>query len=351
MRYKSWALAFVILTFGGTLGLGVGNYLLDPFGLRSVEGKNFYNLSKAEFSYMYPVKIAQKAPYYLVGSSRTWYLNLPRLSHYLNTHIIRVGMANQSLDESLLLLHALKANSGHFIAGFDAFALSTARLPHNRLQQEFAKDTHHNTISFLLNPRTTQALLRVFKYKILKRPNDWYFTYENLRIGKTSSHERIEEHNFLKPNPEYKGAQFEHYDIDQSKILELARLGDSQDIFIIFPKYAYYYELFARYGVQEPYFRAIEILVGNTKARVFSFYGNNSITCDKDNFDDYAWHLKPKVGDLILARIFDDGTKSLPEDFGVELTQSNIHSYLQSLRKQIRSNPCKSTESKITESK
>lgn len=333
---KAWSIGFFLATFVGSISLALTNHYFDPFGLRSVEGKDFYNLSKAEFSYMYPTKIAQKAPYYLVGSSRTWYLSLPRLSRYLKAHIIRVGMASQSLSESLLLLRTLKSNGGHFIAGFDAFALSTARISPNRLYEEFSKDSQTNAIDFALNPHTTQALLRMFKNKILTRPNDWYFTHEDLRAGETNTHKEIEEKNFLKPDPEYRGARFAYYDIDETKILELASLGDSKDIFIIFPKYAYYYELFARYGVQEPYFRAIEILVKNTNARVFSFYGNNSITRHRDNFDDYAWHFKPKVGNLILARIFNDnsGNKDVSVGFGIELTKDNITTYLQSLREQ-----------------
>lgn len=329
MRYKHWTIAFVLLTFCGSISIGVGNYLLDPFGLGSVEKKDFYNLSKAEFSYMYPAKIAQKVPYYLVGTSRTWYLSLPSLSHYLKNHTIRVGMASQSLDEMLLLTTHIKANGGHFIAGFDAFSINATRKAPNRLQQEFAKDTHTNTIGFLLNPRTTQASLRYVKDLLLSRPMEWLFDKVDSQSGAHNSHEEILHYRFVQKREDM---LYESYTPNTQKILQLARLADSSDIFVIFPKYAYYYELFARYGVQEPYFRAIEILVRNTKARVFSFYGINSITRDRDNFDDYAWHFKPKIGKLILARIFGDPNVSVPHDFGIELTRDNITPYLQSLR-------------------
>lgn len=353
MHYRFWTLAFVILTFVGTLGMGVGNYLLDPFGLRSIEGKNLMTISKKLDSYIYKPKILQKAPYYVSGSSRTFNLNAQKLTHYLKSHVIFVDITSQSLDENLFLLQALKHNGSNFISGFDAFALSTARKDKNRFSEPFTQDNLTAYITLLIHPYTTRASVALLiKDMLLHAPHDRGLTLENERAGERNTHEEIEEYRFKRLHSDMQsGALYEHYNINESKILKLAHLGDSQDIFIIFPKYAYYYELFARYEVQEPYFKAIEILVSNTKARVLSFYGNNSITCNKDNFDDYAWHFKPKVGDLILARIFDDGTKSLPEDFGVELTKENIHSYLQSLRKQIRSNPCKSTESKITESK
>lgn len=331
---KTWSIAFVLIIFLVSLFIISINYYLDPYGLRSVENKNFTNLSKTEYSYMYPIKIAQKAPYYLVGTSRTKYLNLPLLAHYLHKHIISVGMSAQSPEESLTLIKALKTNGSHFISGFDAFVLNTANPSSNRLEQVF-ETNYANMLSFLFNTTTIKATIRNLTDTLLSQPNDLIFTQDNLHIGEKNSNTDIE-NNFISVSQNPKDAQSFRYDINESQIFEFAKLGDSQDIIIIFPKHAYYYKLFEKYGVQEKYFHAIELLVNNTKARVYSFYGINSITRDKANFDDYGWHFKPKIGNLILAKVFQDESVEVPKDFGVELTKENVGAYLQNLRDSIQ---------------
>lgn len=331
---KTWSIAFVLIIFLGSLFIVSINYYLDPFGLRSVENKNFVNL-RASYSYLYPIKIAQKAPYYLVGSSRTRQLSLPLLAHYLDKHIIWIGMPGQSLEESLTLIKALKVNGSHFVSGFDAFAITTARINSNYLQNAFA--SHNSIIGFLFNLYTIQASFRALTDKFLSHPNDSIFTQENLQTIAKKHPKELEYFHFIRRDPAYKDAIFSLYDINESQILEFAKLGDSQDIIIIFPKHAYYYKLFEKYGVQEKYFHAIKLLVNNTKARVYSFYGINSITRDKANFDDFdSSHFKPKIGNLILAKIFQDESVEIPKGFGVELTKENVEAYLQNLRDSIQ---------------
>lgn len=331
---KTWSIAFVLIIFLGSLFIVSINYYLDPFGLRSVENKNFINLSKTEYSYMYPIKIAQKAPYYLVGTSRTKYLNLPLLAHYLHKHIIHIGMDAQTLDENLFLLKFLKTYGSHFVSGFDALTLNTAYPRSNRLKQVF-ETNYANMLSFLFNTNTIKATVRSLADTLLSQPNDLVFTQDNLHIGEKNSNTDIENY-FISVFQNPKDGQSFRYDINESQILEFAKLGDSQDIIIIFPKHAYYYKLFEKYGVQEKYFHAIELLVNNTKARVYSFYGINSITRDKANFDDYGWHFKPKIGNLILAKVFQDESVEIPKGFGVELTKENVGAYLQNLRDSIQ---------------
>lgn len=334
---KTWSIAFVLIIFLGSLFIVSINYYLDPFGLRSVENKNLYDISRTEFSYVYLIKVAQKAPYYLVGTSRTRNLTLPLLAHYLRQHIIHVGLGGQSLEETLTLIKALKVNGSHFVSGFDAFALNAYRISSNRLQESLSLKYVDTNLVFLLNFHTLMGSLRILKYKVLSRPvNDLILNNENLYMGRKNTNKEMEYISFIKQDKSYNGSIYSPYDINESQIFEFAKLGDSQDIIIIFPKHAYYYKLFEKYGVQEKYFHAIELLVNNTKARVYSFYGINSITRDKANFDDYGWHFKPKIGNLILAKIFQDESVEVPKDFGVELTKENVGAYLQNLRDSIQ---------------
>ena len=45
-------------------------------------------------------------------------------------------------------------------------------------------------------------------------------------------------------------------------------------------------------------------LVNNTKSKVWSFYQINSITKNEIFFDENGWHFKPKIADMIFARIY-----------------------------------------------
>ncbi len=337
MRYKTWTIWFVAFVFFMNALAFLGNYIIDPFGLKSTDDKDLQNLQDTEYSYIYPVKISQKAPYYLVGSSRTKYFNLNKASNYLNNHIIRIGMSGQTLDESLFLIERIKANKNNFISGLDVFSINEYYFADrkNRLIQDFTKDDISSFFTFYLHFYTTQASLRYIRNKILSLPHNKLFIDKDSMQGKENSHQEIEHIRFL-DNKKNFNRSFRFYNFDTQKILNLARLADSSDIFILFPKYAYYYKLFAKYGVQEQYFRALKLLVTNTKARVFSFYGINSITLDKDNFDDEAWHFKPKISEVILARIFNDSKVNVPSDFGVELSQDNIDKYLESMRKEVQ---------------
>ncbi len=70
---------------------------------------------------------------------------------------------------------------------------------------------------------------------------------------------------------------------------------------------------------------------------VWDFSGYNSITTEKiadkmHNYSDNS-HYTPSIGDLILNRIFNQKTDSIPDDFGVLITPENIESHLAKIRK------------------
>ncbi len=69
-------------------------------------------------------------------------------------------------------------------------------------------------------------------------------------------------------------------------------------------------------------------------ADYFDFSGINTIT--KNNYYYYETsHYRYVVADLILARIFNDPPVSLPSDFGVLVTRTNLDAHLNNLRNQL----------------
>ena len=66
----------------------------------------------------------------------------------------------------------------------------------------------------------------------------------------------------------------------------------------------------------------------------YDFSGYNSITTNNCNYYERS-HYRPFIGKLIAARIFNDKTVKVPDDFGQLVTKENITEHLQMLKKNI----------------
>lgn len=71
---------------------------------------------------------------------------------------------------------------------------------------------------------------------------------------------------------------------------------------------------------------------------VWDFSGYNTITTEpiEDQMNNYTdnSHYTPSVGDLVLNRIFNRNSESLPDDFGILITPQNIEKHLGNIRQQ-----------------
>ena len=305
------------------------NYTIDPFGIKSTKNKFVEQLS-AQWTYLYKPKILQKQPYYILGTSRSEYIDNNQVSTYLNKHILYLGMSNQTLNEAVFLIEKIKANNNHFISGFDVIETKLNHgVDYNRLEKEFYKNDLFSSINLYINLKTTQESAMYLIKKILGQKFDDEFTKKDNKI-----------YPYTNKNIDSKVKDDIHYKDYQANIqstLKLAKLANSNDIIIIFPKFALYYKKFQEYyDIEKQYFNLIKILANNTNARIYSFYGINEITTDKDNFDDLGWHFKPKIGRLIFARIFDDDSIKIPQNFGFLINKNNVDKYLESLHNEIK---------------
>lgn len=305
------------------------NYTIDPFGIKSTKDK-FVEQLNAQWTYLYKPKILQKQPYYLLGTSRSEQIDNDLVSNYLNKHMIYLGMSNQTLNEALFLIEQIKANKNNFISGFDVIEVKlNHELQYNRLEEEFELNKLFAKVNLYINPKTTQESIVYIIKKILGQKIDTNF----IELDNKSylySNKNIDDK--VKNDSHYKD-----YQANTESVMKLAKLADSDDIIIIFPKFATYYKKFQEYyDIENQYFNLIKILVNNTNAKIWSFYGINEITTNKDNFDNVGWHFKPKVGKLMFARIFNDTSIKIPQNFGFLLDKNNVDKYLESLHNEVR---------------
>lgn len=82
----------------------------------------------------------------------------------------------------------------------------------------------------------------------------------------------------------------------------------------------------------DAYLIFLEALSKETK--YYDFSGYNSITQDNCNYYESS-HYRPLVSKLIAAKIFNDTSISVPDDFGIYITPDNIQHYLDIKRKNI----------------
>ncbi len=305
------------------------NYIIDPFGIRNSNNK-FVEQLNAQWTYLYKPRILQKAPYYLLGTSRSEQIDSNLVSHYLNKHLIYLGMSNQSLNEALFLIKKIKNNKNNFITGFDVIQThkyhSTGG---NRLEEGFFYNNLISNINLYLNSKTTQESLIYITNKLLRQKRDFEFIKKDNELYSytiDNINKKVRDDN-----------QYKNYQANIDETLQLAKLADSNDIIIIFPKLATFYKKFQEYhNIEKQYFDLIRLLVNNTKAQVWSFYGINEITTNKNNFDDIGWHFKPKIGKLIFARIFNDTSINIPKKFGILIDRNNVEEYLTNTHNDIK---------------
>lgn len=65
------------------------------------------------------------------------------------------------------------------------------------------------------------------------------------------------------------------------------------------------------------------------------FSGHNEISENKNNYWDSS-HLRVEMTKQVMAKIFNDKSIDIPQDFGVLVTEENIDEHLENLRKQIK---------------
>lgn len=330
--------SFRVLIFTSLIVLLVGgfNLIVDPFGIRTIDGKFSEYLSMEENFRIHKAKIFSNYPNTIVfGSSRAQRIDPKNLKAYgINARITPIS--GNTLDEEILIAEYAKNNGKNLILGFDAFTLNDSRMKHTEIiNRKIALENELNSKSFWflsLEPTLISSVKHLLKKIVGKNTNGLFEVYNN-ESNPVPTFEGIDKHLNLSMSYPSKKGSFSHYDVNISKINTLSQILTSDDIVIIYPKYYMHYLLFDEFqNIETKYFGAIRHLVQNTQASVWCFYGVNPITINPDNFDANGWHFKPKVAELVFAKVFGDTNKTVPADFGVKLTSQNIDAHLAKLK-------------------
>jgi hypothetical protein len=329
--YKHYLKRLLILFFVLLVCILCMNYLVDPYGYNVRNGKFIKNLTMFNKPHVTNARVNSKGYYYLIGSSRMARINPLEIEKMtgMKTHNIKIDGA--TLIENTMLATEVKIRDKYFIYSFDVFSSNQNRQQYEEIKNRvsiYKNEMSNNKIfgKFFNSDITIRTLQHLIK-KLKNEKLDKQHLEENDRLSSFSLDQMSIESGVLSNREK---ANFSNFTVYSDELInKLAKLGNKNDIFIIFPKYAPYYALFSKHqDIEQKYFSAVRTLVNNTEAQVWSFYGNNVITQNLNNFIDNGWHFKPKVGKKIFEEIFTTNHKKLDFSSGVLLTKSNLESYL-----------------------
>ena len=325
---------FLVLFLISTL-----NYIIDPYGYQSRDGKFVKNLTMFNKPNVTSARINSNGYYYLIGSSRMARVD-PHMIEIISgkkTHNIKIDGA--TLIENSLLASKVKKNGNFFIYSFDAFSSNKSRQNSKEINNRFkVYKKELMGVEYWSKYYNSDITIRSLQHviKSLKGENrSKQYEEENSRNESFSLKKAVNDSG-VSNNKKGNVVDFDIY--SQQSIIKIAKLGSEKDIFIIFPKYLSYYSLFSKYqNIQSKYFEAIRSLVLNTESKVWFFYGKNGITENINNFIDNGWHFKPQVSNIIFKQVFGDGLKDAEQEYGILLTKDNVDNYLSNISIEIRS--------------
>ncbi len=302
------------------------NYFTDPYGIRNIEAAFVKNVTKNNHIRILN-KLNVKSDYYLLGTSRLLRVDPLDVQKHLNKKVHNINIEGSSFYENLFLAQEVKDRNKNVIFGFDAFTLNAQRKQSKRLN-ELIETKENYSLENLLQYASSQMLqdsLSHRAYKFLDKSREFYFEKENSTKTLKPTAAMINEKGKLYPNYEI---------ISKEDIEKLAKLLDAEDRVVIYPKYYEYYKYFQTHNnIESAYFDAIKHLVKNTSAKVYIFYGINSITIDHNNFDKGGWHFKPRVGKEVFQCIL---KSKCNDNIGTLLRDENVAIYLKKLSNEIK---------------
>jgi hypothetical protein len=345
-RYRKWFfLALGILA--ATVGLvGLVNYIVDPYGLlRKDFTWQFIDPNKNFIKTRFLAQNPGRFDCLVMGSSRVNSIDVRKIRGYRAYNVHYSGGLPRDHLENIRYLLKKGVKIKLILMGLDEFSYKDD--PNDRLYQPLRHpyppvlDQHplpfylRYYFSFL-DWEILQVVLNGYKERLRGGPGDnavsydifdtgQMFFYQTDRQIEADPEKHRKDPKFLRhynnPRDNLKGALE-----DLREIVRLARVHRVRLVLFINPLHK---NVFLDSGADLDRFkRELSLLSG-----FYDFSGVNSVTTDNFNYLETS-HYRWRVGDLVIARIFNDPSVNVPEDFGRWVTRENIDRHLKALHQQ-----------------
>lgn len=358
MRAKNWVLRFLGITFFIAGIIGGLNYIVDPYGLNDAvkrQGFNFYKLSNTGYTFRFKTNV-YKASHYdtlLLGTSRVEVMDPEVVDGILGgktfnfgssgsiTEIQRdlffYGVHNQPIKNVIYGIDFLSLNGSIKLEEkFKEFCEAEDRIEHNKAVNNYDLYFNYETLfdSFFVLKSNLMGK-KMYHKRYLKNGMRDYINYiKEWETGKYNMNKRIKQSVQSYYSQHRKGG-YQNYRLSLEymqyikEIVNYCKVNNIRLWVYIPPMYRDHFDALNAYGIYDEFeaFKRELVKVVN----YIDFTGHNSVTDDKNYFWDGS-HLRREFSGLVMAKVLDDESVEIPNDFGVMVTSENIETHLKNLR-------------------
>ena len=349
IKYKYFNLIYLSFILVSMLGVGLFNYIIDPYGifnqfyltkLNDIKPKKDDNdrLFKAvDIINLRPTTV-------IIGSSRTKQgirTDHAAFSGQQNVYNLALNGAN-IYELKRYLEHAIynQQNLKTVMLGLDFFMFN--RWSENQpgfveYRLEKKQIAYQDIINVLFSIDALQSSQQTISQSIIENEEQ----SDNLRgfqIRKDADNGQTKWR--FESSIELSYEFYEKYDLSQQnldyfrEIVSLCQNNNIELLLFISPSHATQWESIAALGKWETFEQWKRELVKITSLWDFSDYNNITSEPIKDVMENYAdsSHYRENVGNLILNRIYNQNIDQIPDNFGILITEDNIESHLANIR-------------------
>ena len=371
--YRRFTYVFLATTLAPVLGIGLFNFAIDPYGI-------FNSIELDKINSEKPEKVSQdrlfkalditrlKPEIVVLGSSRVqWGIDTRHPIFNLDQNPYNLGLNGVSMYEILRyfehtqvnqknlnlaiigtdLIMFLNKDSENTVKTFKEERLGKTGLTFNDLKEVlFSLNVSYDSYKTISKNQYARESFEYFERGFYVRPKETSFpgSVKNFNKWIKKDWEKAwQSEGSIKISEE--NLQITENLIFFEKLVEIAQNQEIDLYVFIPPVHAIYLEKYSMEGSWSGFENLKRQLV--KIAPVWDFSGYNSITTEpiQEQMNNYidSSHYSKEVGDLILNRIFDYQTETVPDDFGVLLTPDNIEAHLEKIRRDrelwVKNNP------------
>lgn len=341
MKSTKWIKIFFGLSLIGVLFVGGVNYIVDPSQIFNKQ-KEYYigsnNIYYIKLDYLFDNH--KKYNSYMIGSSRVGTTNPEVINKYIqDSKFYNMWLSGANISDNLnhlkYLLH-IGAKIDNLYLQLDVTNLNNIKSNENTHPYVINENNKTYLISRLLNTDIKSIYTRLNEKNDLgfHRVNiqNGVFNYINRDILIKENHLKyvIEEKRFKENiNRNLKFITKEDF---VTKLKKINKIADENNINLILFVTPHHHKMMDSFEI-ESYLDFIKTI--SEQNCFYNFSGYNTVTKNDYNYYEDSHYLE-YVGELVAAKIFNDKSVEVPEDFGVLVTKDNIDEHLENLRKQIK---------------
>lgn len=357
---KVWAIIIIIIIIPIVGGF---NYLIDPYGMNNyitVDRINKYKKSNTGYTFRFKTNIIRNYKFdtLMLGTSRIGVMNPDVVNKYTNGKTFNFEAPGSITEQQhKLFLYALKYNNiKTLVYGIDFMSFNENRTIKNDFKEfyelydkiENKKKISNYDLFFNLKTFKDSSIV-LFKNLLNKNIVESHYLYKNgmrdytdhieaLKNGTFKIDKGIESSikgYFKKDTGTYKNYKFSYKYLKYFKnTIDYCRNNNIKVLVYIPPMYSDHFDALSSAG----YFDEFELFKKELVQVIgyVDFTGHNTITNNKNNYWDSS-HLRKELTEIVMAKLFNDKSKKIPLDFGVEVSKDNIDEHLENLKAQIKS--------------